>query len=224
VKGRARRLRCVTIEGREAPIYRETIDRSWFRFYIANRKALRSTFWFARTHSRGRVLIANSLQQLQVLLERGGEKEEIINLDDSDDDKKNEVIELSDSSDEEEEAKALPPKKENAMDTLEVPAIRRFADGLLEAWGQDLTYMEVLTNTRIPLVKLTHGPTNLSVDVSFDTPGGPAAAELMKGFLRDIPMLRPLVLVLKYVGRAKLGEERSEATNFIAASSLSDKQ
>ena len=43
--------------------------------------------------------------------------------------------------------------------------MRVLADALLERWGDSLTYLEVLEHTRVPLVKLTHGPTNLSVDV-----------------------------------------------------------
>ena len=43
--------------------------------------------------------------------------------------------------------------------------MRTLADALLSSWGDSLTYLEVLEHTRVPLVKLTHGPTNLSVDV-----------------------------------------------------------
>ena len=79
-----------------------------------------------------------------------------------------------------------------------LPPMRVLSDALLSHWGPSLIYMEVLTHTRIPIIKLTHGPTNLSVDISFSTPGGPAAASLMKKFLKDIPPLKPLVIALKW--------------------------
>ncbi|GMH65864.1 hypothetical protein TL16_g04302 [Triparma laevis f. inornata] len=75
--------------------------------------------------------------------------------------------------------------------------MRLFADSLHSAWGDSLTYLEVLEHTRIPLVKCTHGPTNISVDVSFDIPNGPIAGKLMRRFLTDLPPLRPLTMVLK---------------------------
>ena len=58
--------------------------------------------------------------------------------------------------------------------------MRSLADALLACWGDSLTYLEVLEHTRVPLVKLTHGPTNLSVDVSFDMKTGPLAGGLMR--------------------------------------------
>lgn len=54
-----------------------------------------------------------------------------------------------------------------------------------------------IKNARIPIVKCTHGPTDISVDISFDVPTGPAAAELMQKFLSTTPPLRPLTMVLK---------------------------
>jgi non-canonical poly(A) RNA polymerase PAPD5/7 len=76
--------------------------------------------------------------------------------------------------------------------------LQRFASALREAWYSELSYLEVIENTRIPLVKCTHAPTNISVDVSFDLPGGgPPAARLMTTYLDALPALRPLTLVIK---------------------------
>ena len=74
----------------------------------------------------------------------------------------------------------------------------RLADGLRSFFKDQLVYLEVVEQTRIPIVKFTHGPTNLSVDVCFDQEGGPEAAQIMNNFLDNMPPLRPLVFVLKY--------------------------
>lgn len=76
--------------------------------------------------------------------------------------------------------------------------LHRFADALEEEWLDELSYIERLENTRIPLVKFTHGPTGISVDVCFNQPMGPPAAQLMKRYLDALPPLRPLTFVLKY--------------------------
>ena len=74
-----------------------------------------------------------------------------------------------------------------------------FAQALRKEWGvSELSYLEVIEHTRIPLVKFTHATTNISVDVSFDQPTGPPAALLMKRYLEALPPLRPLTFVLKY--------------------------
>ena len=72
------------------------------------------------------------------------------------------------------------------------------ADALRSEWGSKLSYLEVIENTRVPLVKFTHKPTNLSLDVCFNQEGGPEAAALMNQWLDDLPPLRPLCFVLKY--------------------------
>lgn len=72
------------------------------------------------------------------------------------------------------------------------------ADALRNEWGTKLSYLEVIENTRVPLVKFTHKPTNISVDVCFNQEGGPEAAAMMKQWLQDLPPLRPLCLLLKY--------------------------
>jgi non-canonical poly(A) RNA polymerase PAPD5/7 len=74
-----------------------------------------------------------------------------------------------------------------------------FAQALRQDWGIDeFSYMELVENTRIPLVKFTHAATRISVDVSFDQLSGPPAAQLMKRYLEALPPLRPLTFVLKY--------------------------
>jgi non-canonical poly(A) RNA polymerase PAPD5/7 len=74
----------------------------------------------------------------------------------------------------------------------------RFESVLREDWLMELSYLEVIGNTKVPLVKFTHAPTNISVDVCFDQESGPGAAQLMKTYLEALPPLRPLTFVLKY--------------------------
>lgn len=104
-----------------------------------------------------------------------------------------------DNNDDAETAKA---REHREMEEWDVGAhgspLRRLADALLDAWKGDLTYLEVLENTRIPIVKFRHGPSNLSVDVSFDLETGPQAVKIMERFVRQMPPLRPLIFVLKY--------------------------
>jgi non-canonical poly(A) RNA polymerase PAPD5/7 len=83
------------------------------------------------------------------------------------------------------------------MDIKKQSPMKDFADALLQNWGSDLVYLEVIEHTRIPIVKCTHGPTNISVDISFDLPTGPKAAKLMRFYLKKYPPLRPLTMVLK---------------------------
>ena len=61
-----------------------------------------------------------------------------------------------------------------------------------------LSYLEVIENTRIPVVKFTHAESKVSVDVCFNQEGGVEAAKYMNTCQEQIPALRPLVFVLKY--------------------------
>jgi non-canonical poly(A) RNA polymerase PAPD5/7 len=74
---------------------------------------------------------------------------------------------------------------------------------LRDHWGSDLKYLEIVENTRVPIVKFTHGPTNLSGDVCFHQDYGPMAADLVKRFLEAMPPLKPLTYVLKYFVAAR---------------------
>ncbi|KAL3763556.1 hypothetical protein ACHAW5_008099 [Stephanodiscus triporus] len=61
-----------------------------------------------------------------------------------------------------------------------------------------LSYLEVIEQTRVPLVKFTIAPHGIDVDVCFDQPHGPESADLMHRFMESMPPLRPLTFVLKY--------------------------
>lgn len=75
--------------------------------------------------------------------------------------------------------------------------LQRLATALREQWLEDLSYLEVIEKTRVPLVKFTHAPTNISVDVCFNQKTGPQAAALMHQYMEALPPLRPLTFVLK---------------------------
>jgi len=76
--------------------------------------------------------------------------------------------------------------------------LHRFAHAIREDYKDELSYLELILNTRIPLVKMTLAATNISVDVCFNQDTGPPAALLMKRYLEALPPLRPLTFVLKY--------------------------
>ena len=76
--------------------------------------------------------------------------------------------------------------------------LQRFAHFLEQDYRDELSYLECVEKTRVPLVKFTHAPTGISVDVCFNQTTGPPAALLMKRYLEALPPLRPLTFVLKY--------------------------
>lgn len=73
----------------------------------------------------------------------------------------------------------------------------QLAHTLRDEWHNDLEYLEIIENTRVPLVKFTHS-SGISCDVCFDQETGPKAALLMKTYMEAMPPLRPLAFVLKY--------------------------
>ncbi len=75
--------------------------------------------------------------------------------------------------------------------------LNRLATALREEWLDDLSYLEVIEKTRIPLVKFTHAPTNISIDVCFNQTKGPQAAALMHQYMEALSPLRPLAFLLK---------------------------
>mmetsp|Transcript_39063 Transcript_39063/g.94459 ORF Transcript_39063/g.94459 Transcript_39063/m.94459 type:complete len:483 (+) Transcript_39063:64-1512(+) len=76
--------------------------------------------------------------------------------------------------------------------------LHRLAAALRKEWMPELYYLEVIENTRVPLVKFKHEPTMIAVDVCFDQETGPQAARLMHQYMDALPPLRPLTFVLKY--------------------------
>jgi non-canonical poly(A) RNA polymerase PAPD5/7 len=81
--------------------------------------------------------------------------------------------------------------------------LQRLAAALREHWLSELSYLEVIENTRVPLVKFKHGPTDIAVDVCFNQTTGVHAAKLMHQYMDALPPLRPLTFVLKYFMAAR---------------------
>jgi len=74
--------------------------------------------------------------------------------------------------------------------------LRLLGQAIRQAWTKELTYWDVIENTRVPLIKFTIG--EVSFDICFNQEGGPKAASMMKKFMSALPPLRPLTFVLKY--------------------------
>lgn len=52
--------------------------------------------------------------------------------------------------------------------------------------------MQVIAKAKVPIIKFEAAESGLNVDISFDVPNGPQAAELVKEVIGVWPMLRPL--------------------------------
>lgn len=76
-------------------------------------------------------------------------------------------------------------------------------EALRKHWEDELSYLEVIEATRIPIVKFRHTPTNLAVDICINQETGTKAAELVKRFCDAMPPLRPLTFVMKYFMAAR---------------------
>lgn len=61
----------------------------------------------------------------------------------------------------------------------------------------DVSYLEAIVNTRVPIIKFDHVTSGLSVDICFNHDSGLRTGVLMKQLTRDFPPLLPLTLVLK---------------------------
>jgi non-canonical poly(A) RNA polymerase PAPD5/7 len=108
-----------------------------------------------------------------------------------------------------EKAKSDKNKEEQELDEMEkwdIPTgspLHRLAATLRKEWLPELSYLEVIENTRVPLVKFTFGPSKIAVDVCFNQKTGPQAAKLMHQYMDALPPLRPLTFVLKYFMAAR---------------------
>ena len=61
-----------------------------------------------------------------------------------------------------------------------------------------VSYMELITGARVPIIKMTHLETGTDADICFDQPSGPRMGAMIKHMLNVVPAMKPLVLVLKY--------------------------
>ena len=106
---------------------------------------------------------------------------------------------VSFNQDEEELSKMVDEEHNNVDNALPAQSpLHTLADALRHEWLPELSYLEVIEQTRVPLVKFTHAASGTSVDICFHQENGPRAAALMTTYLHALPPLRPLTICLKY--------------------------
>ena len=59
------------------------------------------------------------------------------------------------------------------------------------------SYCEVISNAKVPIVKLDHARTRIAVDICCNNDSGLETGNLMRSFARKFPAMRPLTMVLK---------------------------
>ncbi|GKY96529.1 hypothetical protein MPSEU_000612500 [Mayamaea pseudoterrestris] len=108
-------------------------------------------------------------------------------------------IDLVVSFSEQKDEKSVAEVNDDADNALPVQSpLHILADAIRREWLSELSYLEVIEQTRVPLVKFTHASTNISVDICFSQENGVLAASLMTTMLQSLPPLRPLTICLKY--------------------------
>lgn len=63
--------------------------------------------------------------------------------------------------------------------------------------GSLVSYCEAITNAKVPIVKLDHRKTGISVDICINNDSGIRTGKLIRKYVREYPPLRPMVLILK---------------------------
>jgi non-canonical poly(A) RNA polymerase PAPD5/7 len=59
------------------------------------------------------------------------------------------------------------------------------------------SYLEIISNAKVPIIKLDHKVSGISVDICVNNSSGLATGKIIKKLLREFPPLKPLTLVLK---------------------------
>ena len=60
------------------------------------------------------------------------------------------------------------------------------------------TKIEVIRGAKVPLVKFKERITGFSCDVSFDIKSGISSSSVVKNYIQEWKVLRPMVLMIKY--------------------------
>lgn len=60
------------------------------------------------------------------------------------------------------------------------------------------TQIEVIRKAKVPLVKFKERITGFACDVSFDIKSGISSSSVVKDYMREWKVLRPMVLMIKY--------------------------
>ena len=107
------------------------------------------------------------------------------------------LLEKDETLEKQKDKKKVEEQEMKEWDASSASPLVRLATALQDEWRDELSYLELIENTRVPLVKFTH-TSGVSFDVCFDQETGPKAALLMKTYMDAMPPLRPLAFVLKY--------------------------
>jgi non-canonical poly(A) RNA polymerase PAPD5/7 len=69
------------------------------------------------------------------------------------------------------------------------------------------TYLEVIANAKVPIVKFDHRESGISVDICVNNDSGLRTGKIMREFVREYPPLKPLTVVLKvFLSQRRLHE------------------
>ena len=69
------------------------------------------------------------------------------------------------------------------------------------------TYLEVISNAKVPIIKFDHRETGISVDIVVNNNDGIVTGKLIQRYIREYPPLRPLIFVLKlFLSQRKLND------------------
>lgn len=60
-----------------------------------------------------------------------------------------------------------------------------------------VSYLELVSHARVPIIKLDHERTGVSVDICINNDQGIRTGELVKQYMADFPALKPLMMVMK---------------------------
>ena len=99
--------------------------------------------------------------------------------------------------------KILTPTSDLDIAVLDVPETNTDQAQLLSLLASKfresgiVSYVEAITHAKVPIVKLDHLKSKLSIDICINQDSGIKTGNLIRKFVREYPPLRPLVLVLK---------------------------
>ncbi len=85
-------------------------------------------------------------------------------------------------------------------------SVARIAD-ILRGTSMVLDEVRVFASAKVPILKFISRHGKFSVDVTVNASNGVAAAAIIKDFVRDIPAVKPLSLIVKYFLRSKDANE-----------------
>jgi non-canonical poly(A) RNA polymerase PAPD5/7 len=66
---------------------------------------------------------------------------------------------------------------------------------MLQQQGSNI---QVISGAKVPIVKMIDGKSGCTVDISFNVGNGPENTRIVQKYLKEIPLLRPMILLLKY--------------------------